>query len=95
VRYRHHGISRKLALGGYSLFDLKAAREKARVALRAVADGGDPANEKVQNTYTIEKLTAEFVDNYCKLKNHPETVGLVELCQLYPRLSRLHLRECD
>ena len=46
VRYRHGGQSRKLTLGGYPVFELAAARERAREALQAVAAGRDPATEK-------------------------------------------------
>ena len=43
VRYRHHRRPRKLTLGKYPVLDLKAAREHGAKALRAVAEGIDPA----------------------------------------------------
>lgn len=46
VRYRHHGRSRKYTIGSYPAIDLKAARELASKALRAVAEGRDPQHEK-------------------------------------------------
>ena len=53
VRYRHDGRPRKHTLGPYPLLDLKAAREAASKALRAAAEGSDPATQK--------KLTADSV----------------------------------
>jgi integrase len=80
VRYRNRQRkSKKLTIGSYPLFDLKAARERARTALRDVAEGGDPANKKQQKSYTIEKLTADFLEHYCRHNNRPKTIKLVEL----------------
>jgi len=81
IRYRHHGISKKLTLGGFPLYDLKTARERARDALRMVAEGGDPANEKAEakKVRSVEELCREFIDNHCKHKNRPSTIKLVEL----------------
>src|SRR6516162_3967631 len=47
VRYRHNGTTRKLTLGAYPAIDLKAARGLGAKALRAVAEGRDPAREKI------------------------------------------------
>lgn len=46
VRYRCAGKSRKYTIGRYPAIDLKAARELASKALRAVAEGRDPQHEK-------------------------------------------------
>lgn len=46
VRYRHGGRSRKYTIGRYPAIDLKGARELAAKALRAVAEGRDPAHER-------------------------------------------------
>lgn len=50
VRYRRQadGRPRKLTLGAWPLLSLADAREKAREALRAAAEGGDPAGDKQQ-----------------------------------------------
>ena len=48
VRYRHAGTPRKHTLGAYPAIDLKAARDLASKALRAVAEGRDPGREKIQ-----------------------------------------------
>ena len=44
VRYRHAGRPRKYTIGSYPAFDLKAAREAGSKALRAAAEGRDPAS---------------------------------------------------
>lgn len=46
VRYRHAGVPRKLTLGAYPALSLTEARERSGEALRAVAQGRDPATEK-------------------------------------------------
>src|SRR5262245_3827438 len=47
VRYRHRRISRKHTIGAYPALGLKDARELGAKALRAVAEGRDPAREKL------------------------------------------------
>ena len=46
LRYRHVGRTRNMTLGRWPAFSLGEAREAARAALRAVAEGRDPAGEK-------------------------------------------------
>ena len=46
LRYRHICRTRNMTLGRWPAFSLSDAREAARVALRAVAEGRDPAGEK-------------------------------------------------
>ena len=48
MRYRLSGRTRKHTIGAYPAIDLKAARELAAKALRAVAEGRDPGREKAQ-----------------------------------------------
>ncbi|MCQ0986485.1 tyrosine-type recombinase/integrase [Jiella marina] len=48
VRYRHAGKPRKVTVGSYPAFDLKAAREAAGVLLRAASEGADPARQKAE-----------------------------------------------
>jgi integrase len=82
VRYRHHGATRKLTIGAYPLFDMKAARDKAREALRAVAEGRDPGRDKLEAkraTVTIEQLAEDFIEHHCRRHNRPSTVRLAEL----------------
>jgi integrase len=60
VRYRHGGKTRKLTLGGFPALDLAAARETGAAALRAVAQGRDPAGEK--QSAKIKPLPVDTVD---------------------------------
>src|SRR5262245_4407015 len=62
ARYRHHGRTRKYTLGRYPAVTLQAARNLARTALQAVAEGRDPSIERrkerqsaaLQNGLTVE-----------------------------------------
>jgi integrase len=78
VRYRFHGQSRKLTLGSFPAIDLKAARELGAKALRAVAEGHDPAREKVlariTEPDTIEAVAAQFIERHCQRVNRPKTI---------------------
>ena len=61
VRYRRDGVSRKFTVpGAYPAIDLKAARKAAKAALRRVADGGDPAAEKVRARVLAADMSTEF-----------------------------------
>ena len=89
LRYRRatDGRQRRLTLGTYPSLPLKDARQRARVALNAVADGKDPAGEKQdrRNGDTFEGLARQWIefkrrqdrsDNYIvrselRLKNIP------------------------
>src|SRR3954468_12494216 len=44
--YRHVGRTRNMTLGRWTAFSLGEAREAARVALHAIAEGRDPAIER-------------------------------------------------
>ena len=59
VRYRHAGKPRKVTLGGYPALDLKAARDLGRKALRAAAEGRDPAREKQDRKVEAKRRAAE------------------------------------
>lgn len=79
VRYRHGGRPRKLTIGPFPAFDLKAARDRARNALDAVDEGKDPAKEKRKAKAAAKIDTPDrdlvpavftlFVDRYAKPKN--------------------------
>ena len=77
VRYRHAGTPRKHTLGAYPAIDLKAARDLASKALRAVAEGRDPAREKIQERAakpdTVETVARQFIERHCKRSNRPRT----------------------
>ena len=68
VMYRKHGVRRRLKLGHYPRLSLQDARKKARAALGAVAEGGDPARERAaaRRAPTFEELAAEWLERYAK-----------------------------
>jgi integrase len=67
VRYRHHGTTRKHTLGSYPAIDLKAARDLAGKAIRAVAEGRDPGREKhEEKADTVEAVARQFIERHCK-----------------------------
>ena len=89
IRYRHGRRTRKHTLGAYPALDLKSARELGAKALRAVAEGRDPAHDKIQARLakidTIEGAVAQFIERHCKQSNRPRTIESTE------RLLRLHV----
>ena len=88
VRYRHGGRSRKHTIGPYPLFDLKAAREAGSKALRAAAEGRDPAGEKqarpVQRD-SVEDVVAQFIEKHVRRNYRPKPLAEAE------RLLRVHV----
>ena len=68
VRYRYGGRSRKYTLGRYPTIDLKTARELASKALRAVAEGRDPARERKllrsAGADTVASVAALFIERH-------------------------------
>ncbi|MEE7441863.1 tyrosine-type recombinase/integrase [Methylobacterium oryzae] len=75
VRYRADGKPRKLTLGPYPRMPLTEAREAARTALRAVAEGRDPAGEKraakiePADTTRFGAVAADYIERYAKPRN--------------------------
>jgi integrase len=83
IRYRHGGQPRKLTLGRYPALDLAKARELGAAALRAAAEGRDPASEKQQaktehqrraaedacrQRDLFENVAREFIERYAKAR---------------------------
>ena len=89
VRYRLGGRTRKHTIGAYPAIDLKAARELAAKALRAVAEHRDPGREKMQargvQPDTVEAVAALFVERYCLRSNRARTAEETQ------RLLNLHV----
>jgi integrase len=91
VRYRHHGRTRKLTIGKYPVLDLKAARELGAKAMRAVAEGVDPAREKSRRAVpaardsSIEHLVEQFISRHCARRYRPGPAKEVE------RILRKHV----
>lgn len=73
VRYRHAGRPRKVTLGPYPLIDLKAARDAGSKALRAAAEGRDPANEKRRSRAvdSVEAAVTAFLDRHVERNYRP------------------------
>src|SRR3981081_4324343 len=61
VRYRYAGQPRKLTLGAFPAITLEAARDIGAKALRAAAEGRDPATEKQAAKTDAKKAEAEAV----------------------------------
>jgi integrase len=59
VRFRHHGMTRKLTLGAYPAINLEAARDLGAKALRAAAEGRDPCAEKQNAKVEAKRQAAE------------------------------------
>src|SRR5262245_55006792 len=82
VRYRHHGQPRKLTLGAFPVLDLKSARDLGAKALRAVAEGRDPGQEKAQprasQPDSIEAVATQFIERHCRRVNRPKTARETE-----------------
>lgn len=89
VRYRHNGSPRKCTLGSWPRIDLAQARAFAGKALRAAAEGRDPAKEKSQARDgmddSVQTLAARFIETHCKRNNRPRTAQETE------RLFNLHI----
>ena len=86
VRYRIAGRPRKHTLDAYPAIDLRAARDLAGEALRAVAKGRDPGREKLESRVvapdTVAAVVRQFVELHCRRHNRPrharETTRLLE-----------------
>jgi integrase len=85
VRYRHGGRTRKYTVGPYPLIDLKAAREAGAKALRAAAEGRDPAHEKKPTADSVESAVNQFIERHVKRNYRPGPLKEAE------RLLRLHV----
>jgi integrase len=61
VRYRHAGQPRKLTLGAFPALSLEVARDLGGKALRAAAEGRDPATEKQAAKADAKKAEVEAI----------------------------------
>ena len=68
VLYRCNGVKGRLTLGRLDLLPLVDAREKARTALRAAAQGDDPALRKGRDREapTFKQLCDRYIEEYAK-----------------------------
>src|SRR5262245_32335858 len=99
IRYRHNGATRKLTLGAYPAIDLKAARELGSKALRLVAEGHDPGEEKAQarakRPDSIDRVVEQFLERHCRRVNRPKTAYETERLLRRHVLPRWHGRNID
>jgi integrase len=100
VRYRLGVRSRKYTVGPYPAIDLKTARALAAKALRAVAEGRDPGQEKIAaravQPDTVEAVAKQFVELHCRRANRPRTIeGTQQLLDLHvlPRWRRRLIKD--
>ncbi len=70
VRYRNGGVHRRMTLGAYPILSLADARQRARDALAAAAEGRDPAEEvraaKAPKPETDRDRVATLFGTYAK-----------------------------
>src|SRR5262249_35891783 len=99
IRYRHNGATRKVTLGAYPAIDLKAARELGSKALRLVAEGHDPGEEKAQarakRPDSIDRVVEQFLERHCRRVNRPKTAYETERLLRRHVLPRWHGRNID
>jgi integrase len=104
LRYRAHGLPRKLTLGSYPGLDLAEARRKAQEALGDVARGNDPAAEKTaarearraeeKASDRLEDVGAKFVERYLKRQAGETWAREAERLlkrEIYPKLGKTRL----
>jgi integrase len=89
VRYRHQGVTRKHTLGSFPQIDLKTARALGAKALRRVAEGHDPAREKIlaraAKADSVDRIVEDFLERHVRRSNRPRTAQETE------RLLRQHV----
>ena len=73
VRYRIGRAQRRLTLGSLSVLTLADARQRAKDALKLVADGVDPA--QVKQDRRDADTVADFADTYIKRAKAPDSDG--------------------
>jgi integrase len=82
LRYRHIGRTRNMTLGRWPAFSLGDAREAARAALRAVAEGRDPAGEKRHAKSDASTLCVEVARLFIERDQRPDNRTWKETARL-------------
>ena len=79
-RYRFGGKTRKFSIGAYPKVDLVNARELARSAMRAIAEGRDPDLEKkkarrapTSAPLTVEEVAERYLLRHARRENRERT----------------------
>ncbi|MBV7255868.1 site-specific integrase [Pacificimonas sp. WHA3] len=64
IQYRANGRSRRYTIGIHGVWTPETARREARIQLGKVAQGDNPAEERLveRNAITVEELSAQYVD---------------------------------
>lgn len=92
LRYRHVGRTRNMTLGRWPAFSLGEARDAARSALRAIAEGRDPASERRharQDTSTLFDEVARLFIERDQRPNNRTWKEAARLIGLRPEGDRL------
>ena len=82
LRYRHMGRPRNMTLGRWPAFSLGEAREAAPAALRAVAEGRDPAGEKRHAKSDASTLFEEVARLFIERDQRPNNRTWKEVARL-------------
>jgi hypothetical protein len=107
VRYTINGRDRRLSLGPYPRIGLEQARRLASAALRAVAEGNDPAAAKVEARRRAQagldreelfgavwdRYLSEYVRPNLKLSTVNE-INRLAATLILPKFRKRKLREC-
>ncbi|MGE0054019.1 MAG: tyrosine-type recombinase/integrase [Hyphomicrobium sp.] len=88
LMFRHHGRLRKMTLGRHGAITAEEARDLAKKALGRVANGSDPAQEKLE-ARRAETLSVAFED---WLKKHIDTKRKATTRSEYHRLYNKHVK---
>ncbi|MEO1407253.1 MAG: Arm DNA-binding domain-containing protein, partial [Pseudomonadota bacterium] len=64
LQYRAAGRSRRYSIGLHGIWTPETARKEARVQLGKIAQGENPAEERLiqRNAITVEELATQYID---------------------------------
>jgi integrase len=104
LRYRIGGKPKEVTIGSLSDYPLAKAREQRTQLRQAIADGGNPAMQKLA-TKAIDALADESPESFeqlawlwfektqAKRLKHPEVIERVIRNYLNPKLGKLHISD--
>jgi integrase len=96
LRYRYHGVAKRLDLGTYPGMSLKEARSEAQRLRAQHEQGHDPQTvrllekQAILKADSVESLFRQWYETYCKKnkKGHYDIMRSFEL-HIFPRIGRL------